>query len=109
MQARVREFSYDDIVYMQQVAGAIRKQIGVQTLMACGAREWKFLNDGIGLRFRVNQGSKRQFIEIALNSLDLYDITLSRIKRDNTVEILEEEHGIYCDQLRDTVYHMVNK
>ena len=37
MQSRVKEFSYEDICELQQMAATIRQQIGNANLMAIGA------------------------------------------------------------------------
>ncbi len=109
----VREFSYDQIDEMQQCAKIIRQQIGKANLLACGAREWKLLgfdSPKKGLQFRVNAGSKRQFIKVVLEPNDTYTVISYRLKRvtDEHVDIVDL-YDIYCEQLGETVYRLVNK
>lgn len=107
----VRELSFEDINKMQEINKIIRQQIGNITLMACGAREWRFLENGrSGTRFRVAASSKRQFIEIELMPNDTYEITSFRLKRVTDEKIIIEKHDdIYCDQLTEIIYRVVNK
>jgi hypothetical protein len=106
---QVREFSFDDICHMQEVAKFIRQQIGIPTLMACGAREFKFLEDGLqGITFKVGSGRKRLYMIVFLTSNDDYSIELRRTCKNGEV-IEEKAMGVYCDQLSQIIYHMVNK
>lgn len=113
MQHKVEEFSYEDICEMQQCVAAIRKQIGLPTLMACGAREWKFIgspSEKMGLQFRVNSGVKRQYIKVVLEPNDTYSVISYRLKKvtDEHIDI-QDKYDIYCDMLSETVYRLVNK
>jgi len=110
---QIREHSYEDIDEMQQCAAIIRKQIGAQVLMACGAREYKLLgfdSPKKGVQFRVNHSSKRQYVKVILEPNDTYTVICYRLKRvtDEHVDI-EDLYDIYCEQLSETVYRMVNK
>ena len=109
MYAYTETYEYDELTDMQDKCKEIRKQIGIMTLMACGAREFKFLEKGkIGLKFRVNHGRTHQYMIIELNSLDYYNVILKRMTKIEE-KILEEYYDIDCTQLSDTVYRMVNK
>lgn len=110
---QVREFNFDEISDMQMIGNTIRKQIGLSNLMACGAREYKLLgfdSSKKGLQFRVNAGSKRQFIKVVLEPNDTYTVISYRLKRvtDEHIDI-NDVYDIYCEQLGETVYRMVNK
>lgn len=110
---QVREHSFDEIDEMQQIAKTIRQQIGVPNLMACGAREWKLLgfdSPKKGLQFRVNAGAKRQYIKVILEPNDTYTVISYRLKRvtDEHIDI-NDVYDIYCENLGETIYHMVNK
>lgn len=108
---QVRELSFDDISEMQAIANIIRKQIGISTLMACGAREWRFLEDGKkGTGFRVNAGVKREYISISLEPNDTYTVKHYKLKRVTNEEIiLSQFNDVYCEMLSNMVYRMVNK
>lgn len=106
---QVREYSYEDIDEMQQCAAMIRQQITNSTLMAVGARNWKF-SEHKGVVFQVNAGSKRQYIEVILKGDDTYTVISYKLKRvTNERIVLESGSGIYCSELGETVYGMVNK
>jgi len=113
MSAQVATFECDDIFEMQEIGNTIRKQIGLANLMAVGAREWKLLGFSEpkkGLQFRVNSTAKRQFIKVVLEPNDTYTVISYRLKRvtDEHIDI-QDVYDIYCEQLGETVYHMVNK
>ena len=111
---QVREFSSDDIYEAHAIAKTILSQISLPTKMACGVREVKVI--GIerghkrGVQFRVNGGSKRQYIKVVLEPSDTYTVISYRLKRvtDEHIDI-QELNDIYCDQLSEIIYHMVNK
>ena len=108
-----REYSFEEITEMQQIAKIIRQQIGMRNLMACGAREFKLLgfdSPKKGLQFRVNDGAKRQYIKVVLEPNDTYTVISYRLKRvtDEHIDIVDL-YDIYCEQLGETVYRMVNK
>ena len=87
-------------------------QIGKFTLMACGAREFVCKpdenNNGF-LRFRVNKTINQQFIIITLMPNDLYKVELVKYNRKYEKILLESAEDVYCDDLRDIIYNMVNK
>jgi len=98
-------------------AKTIRQQImtgDFWCLAACGARDYVILdaddNRRGGLMFRVTI-KPRTFhkIIIELTHMDLYLVKLVKIKRDYSVETVEECDGVYCDMLAEIVYHMCNK
>ena len=94
-------------------AKIIFSQISITTKMACGIRELKaFRNskDETVLSFRVGQGQCGFYILVTLNSADTYEVKLSKMKRKNhELVTVEEVKDVYCDELSDTIYHMVNK
>jgi hypothetical protein len=108
---QVREFSYEDICELQQMANIIRKQIGLSNLMSIGAREYKFLENGSnGISFKVNSPTKRESIEVILNGDDTYSINHYKLKRVTNEKIyLNQVRGVYCDQIGGIIYHMINK
>lgn len=93
---------------MIEVATTIRSQISIATLMACGARKWAVLDNG--LAFRVGSDHKTQFIYITLDPSDTYKVELKQVNRKTwQMKTLKELAGVYCDMLSDIVYDMVNK
>lgn len=111
---QVREFNSDDIYAAHAVAKTILSQISLPTKMACGIREIKVIGiesgHNRGVQFRVNGGTKRQFIKVVLQPNDTYTVISYRLKRvtDEHIEIVDL-YDIYCDQLSEIIYHMVNK
>ncbi len=110
----VREFNSDDIYEIHTIGKTIRQQIGIMTLMACGAREFKLIGiengEKPGLQFRVNKGASRQYIKVILEPNDTYTVISYRLKRitDEHIDIIDL-YDIYCDQLNEIVYKLVNK
>lgn len=108
---KVTELSFDEICEMQEVGKIIRQQIGLPTLLACGAREWRFNDDGTrGTQFRVNKGVKRQFIRVTLEADDTYTVLHYRLKPvTDKVVYLKQVSDVYCEMLSSIIYDMVNK
>lgn len=86
-------------------ARTILRQIGPMTLMACGARNYVDLGDGV--HFNVLTGRSHKIV-VKLAANDTYTVERVRL-RNYTVESVEHATDVYCDQLSDVVYHMVNK
>jgi len=108
-----REYSYEDINEMQDIAKTIRQQIGFANLASCGAREYKLIgleSPKKGVQFRVNASAKRQYIKVILEPNDTYTVISYRLKRvtDEHIDIVDL-YDIYCEQLGETIYKMVNK
>ena len=84
-------------------------QISIQTKMACGARQASRSGDNT-LNFRVHSKPYR-FIKVEYNhGSDLYNVEYFRVKRGSYEHItLEALNDVYCDQLSELIYHMVNK
>lgn len=95
-----------------QIAKTIYSQIGLTTKLACGIRETYCGNtegeDYPYLRMRVGNGSYRQFIKVIYMQDDTYVVELLKMTKDGWVQ-LEEAEDVYCDQLSEVIYHMVNK
>ena len=102
-----RSSGVSQVMMTSEQANTAWKQIPMMTKMACGAREAK-VSDG-KLVFKVG-GKPMRFVEVALNGLDLYDVTHFRIKRGSYERVeLESTEGLYNDMLGEAIYHMVNK
>jgi hypothetical protein len=90
-------------------------QIGRATLMACGARDIKVGpdkdNNGT-LTMRVNHSRKHQYIVIRLMPNDLYQVecVFSPPASSKRMPHLQEfKENVFCEDLSEVVYHMVNK
>lgn len=88
-----------------EIANAILDQISFWTKAACGFREMVAVERG--LRVKVLRG---HFLTVTLNGRDLYDVVHTRKKRGKYEWVtVESKSDIYCDQLSDVIYHMLNK
>lgn len=88
-----------------EIANTILSQISISTKMACGFREAVAVEQG--LRVKVARGS---IITVKLNGRDLYDVCHMRKKRGAWEMItLETANDVFCEDLSECVYHMVNK
>ena len=94
----------------QRRADVIRRQIGSNTLLCIGARE--FIADNpdhaiVSLRFRITISSNvRHYVSISLDYGDTYTVELGRWS--NKLGMVREMHAtdVYCDQLAELVYRM---
>jgi hypothetical protein len=89
-----------------QVLNTIWKQINIGTKLACGARNPTACSNG-ALQFQVERGGKYMFVELLPS--DTYKVTLKRFRKGCDTKVLEEKEDVYCDQLSEIIYHMVNK
>ena len=109
----IREFTSDQIYAAHEVAKTIMKQITIQTKLACGFREPSVIGIGDpkhGLQFRVGAGSKRQYIKVVLEPSDTYTVICYRLKRVTNEHVdIEIADDVYCDNLSEIIYHLVNK
>ena len=85
------------------------KQLGGSRRLTAmiGAKHYMSDNDGRTLQFKHMAGrNKSNFIEITLNSLDLYDVKFIKIGRRSknnpcgTVTTVSEINNVYGDQLK---------
>ncbi len=72
-------------------------QIGRETLMSIGARE--FVAGPNDLRFRVGRGDRKVIVTLDLN--DTYIVQTFMVRSGRTVYQVD---GIYADQLAEAVY-----
>ena len=108
------ERTHEEICELQQMTNVIRQQIGMTTLMACGARKYTcgWSSDGHPhLNMQVGDGKKGLYVRITLLPSDTYTVELFQALRNSTsvLKQIEEYEDVYCEQLSSTVYHMVNK
>lgn len=76
--------------------------------MACGARDFVNLGDGIQFVVGGGPGQPRQKIIVKLAANDTYAVEHGSF-RNLEWRTLGFHEGIYCDQLSDVIYHAVNK
>jgi len=95
------------------VAETIRHQIGMQTLMACGAREYRCgwsSEDYPHLTMRVGDGKRGLWVRVTLMPSDTYTVELFKMMRvQHVLKQIEEFEDVYCDMLSNIIYRMVNK
>lgn len=90
------------------IGNTIWKQISIMTKMACGMRDPKLLDSGLS----VKVGGRMTWIEITLTPADTYTVELVKIskRQGRQVRLVPESFSdVYCDQLSEIVYAMVNK
>jgi hypothetical protein len=89
------------------VPDVIWSQVSLATKMACGARSP--LGSGNTLTFVVLSG-KQYRIEVTLDPSDTYTVRYIKLSSRGTgFHVLEEATDVYCDNLSEVIYHMVNK
>ena len=96
------------------VANTIREQIGQNSLMCFGARQfmgWAESDSDRGrLTFVVSNNPKIQrrcFVTVVLDFDDTYTVSVWYRNRSNEAQILSESKGIYCDQLSDLLFSVL--
>lgn len=67
------------------IARQLLGQIETGVKMSLGFRDGVDL--GTGVRFRVGPGSRRLWLVITLNEMDLYDVRLDRLPRGNSTAV----------------------
>jgi len=107
------ERTHEEICELQQMTNVIRQQIGIPTLMACGARKYTcgWSSDGYPhLNMQVGDGKKGLYIRVTLLPSDTYTVELFQAMRaQHVLKQIEEYEDVYCEQLGSMIYHMVNK
>jgi len=93
------------------VADVIWSQISLNTKMACGARSPLGSPLGVGneLSFVVLNGNSHR-ITVTLDPSDTYTVRHIKVSRKTLgFTVVEEASDVYCDNLSEVVYGMVNK
>lgn len=98
----------------KQIASTIYSQINLNTKLACGIRNLQCgkTHDNLPyLQMRVGDGRKWLYIRVCYMPSDTYTVELCKVNgRPNfNVIQLEEAEDVYCEQLSEVIYHMVNK
>ena len=83
------------------VAQTIASQLGRKALLMIGAKNLMAGKDYLQFRLGRNAGGWNS-LKIALNGLDLYDLTFYRIRK---LKVTSEKtiDNVYCDQVRDII------
>jgi len=99
----------------KQKSQTIRGQIGMQTMMAMGARQfvmdWDRSDYEVMLWMRVNRSQKALRVKLAWNdtyTVEYLHLPSSRAK-DRTAQVLKAQEGVYCDMLADVCYDLTQK
>lgn len=83
-------------------AHAVLQQVELGVKMSLGMRDLVALDNG--LQARVGPGSRRLWVEVTLNALDLWDVRLARLPRGGCelVTVLEKS-CVHADDLSRTL------
>jgi len=84
-----------------EVANIIYNQIGYKSMLMIGAKNLVTMDDGLG--FKIMRNTKGiNYIEIKLNSLDLYDVRFCYVTVKGIKEIAVD-NNCYTDMLRGSI------
>jgi len=83
------------------IAQTIASQLGQKALLMIGAKNLLAGKDYLQFRLGRNAG-RWNVLKIALNGLDLYDMTFYRVRK---LKVTSEKtiDNVYCDQLHDII------
>jgi len=83
------------------ISQTIASQLGRKTLLMIGAKNLMAGKDYLQMRLGQNAGGWNA-LKIALNGLDLYNLTFYRIRK---LKVTSEKtiDNVYCDQLHDII------
>lgn len=85
----------------QAIASEILRQIGGMNRLKLMTGAYNFIALDRGVSFRI-KNPRANYIKIKLNSLDLYDLEVGRIRGDKYT-IVDEQFGIYFDMLKPAI------
>jgi len=84
---------------MSDVANEIYRQLGGNRFrVMVGAKNMVSTEDGIRMRIGRNK-TNANWMEISLNSLDLYDITFAKVTRNFEMKSVRTYDNVYNDML----------
>ena len=84
---------------MSDVANEIYRQLGGNRFrVMTGAKNMVSTENGIRMRIGRNK-TNANFMEISLNSLDLYDITFAKVTRNFEMKSVKTYDNVYNDML----------
>ena len=83
------------------VASEILQQLGGTGRLRAMTGAYNFIDIGNGVSFKL-KNPRANYVKIKLNSLDLYDLEVGRIRGDS-YKIVAEHNNIYADQLKPLI------
>jgi DNA repair protein RadC len=83
------------------VASTILEQLGGIGRIKAMTGAYNFVDIGNGVSFRI-KNQRANYVKIKLNSMDLYDLEIGRIRGDNYT-IVSEYDNVYSDQLKSLI------
>ena len=84
---------------MSDVANEIYRQLGGNRFrVMTGAKNMVSFEKGIGMKIGRNK-TNANYMEISLNSLDLYDITFAKVTRNFEMKSVKTYDNVYNDML----------
>ena len=84
---------------MSHVANEIYRQLGGNRFrVMTGAKNMVSLENGIGMRIGRNK-TNANYMEVVLNSMDLYDITFAKVTKMGEMKSVKEYENVYNDML----------
>jgi len=86
-----------------QIAETILQQLGGYNKlnMMIGLKDVFTIENGLSFKIKM-RGSKVNYVKITLNSLDLYDIELGKL-RAGKYKVIKESNGVYSDMLKPII------
>ena len=84
---------------MSDVANTIYRQLGGNKFrVMTGAKMMVSTENGIRMRIGRNK-TNANFMEVSLNSLDLYDVTFAKLTKMGEMKSVKEYENVYNDML----------
>ena len=84
---------------MSEVANTIYRQLGGNRFrVMTGAKMMVSTENGIRMRIGRNK-TNANFMEVSLNSLDLYDVTFAKLTKMGEMKSVKEYENVYNDML----------
>ena len=84
---------------MSAVANEIYRQLGGNRFrVMTGAKNMVSTENGIRMRIGRNK-TNANYMEVTLNSLDLYDVTFAKVTKMGEMKSVREYNGVYNDML----------
>lgn len=82
-----------------EIAATILSQLGGNRFkVMTGSKIFAAIENGLSMHLTKNMPGAK-YLQVKLNSLDLYDLKFTKIVKDRLV-VIKEVNGIYADQLQ---------
>jgi hypothetical protein len=92
------EFTEKEFANGGEIANTILSQLGGARRLNIMTGAYNFVDLGSGLSFKL-KNPRANYVKIKLNSMDLYDIEVGRI-RGTTYKVIDSANNMYFDQLK---------